>query len=84
MLNSPVGNRARFAGQLFTGMKQRIIEYRVEHLDPFRHGGPQAPEALIERTSDVDNEEIGETGCYAKSSARSKRPRNSLGESNYP
>jgi hypothetical protein len=58
--------------------------HRVEHVDPFRPGGPTARDALIERAGDVDNEEIDDTGCYAKSSARSKRPRNSSGEPNYP
>jgi len=46
--------------------------HRVEHLDLFRHGGPKAPDAPIERAGDVDNEEIDDTACYAKSSARSK------------
>ena len=46
--------------------------HRVEHLDLFRHGRPKALDALIERAGDVDNEEIDDTGCYAKSSARSK------------
>src|SRR2546430_17394615 len=36
-------------------MKQRIIDCRVEHLDPFRHGGPKAPDAPIERAR----------GCFA-------------------
>jgi hypothetical protein len=60
--------------------------HHVEHIDPFRYGGPKAPDALIERAGDVDNQEIDDTGDYrsSKSSARSKRPRNSSGESNYP
>ncbi len=59
--------------------------HRVEHTDAFRHGGPKAPDALIEPAGDVDNEEIDDTGCYrtSQSSARSKRPRNSSGEPNY-
>ncbi len=57
--------------------------HRVEHIDAFRHGGPKAPETLIEPAGDVHNEEIDDTGCYAKSSARAKRLRNSSGEPNY-
>jgi hypothetical protein len=59
---------------------------RAVHIDPFRQGGPKAPDALIERAGGVDNGGIDDTGCYrsSKSSARSKRPRNSSGDANYP
>jgi hypothetical protein len=58
----PCWQPSSLAVRLFTLIKQRIIDATVSNtLTCFAMADRKAPDALIERAGDVDNQEI--TGC---------------------